>query len=106
MSNSRGELVSVKIILNKQDTPEGKLADAELIFQGEAGPLSGLKLRGFAVWDRRDGGKNVTLPARQYSKNGERRSFAFLCPANGNKDAQDAIRTCILDAYSRLAAHS
>ena len=83
MSKSKGELVSVKIIPNEQGNPPGKLADAEVVFEAEAGPLSGMKLIGFAVWERRDGGRNVTFPARQYSVNGERRSYALLRPANG-----------------------
>ena len=103
MSKSKGELVSVKIIPNEQGNPAGKLADAEVVFEAEAGPLSGMKLIGFAVWERRDGGRNVTFPARQYSVNGERRSFALLRPANGELSAQEAIRQCILDAYSRVA---
>ena len=65
MSKSKGELVSVKIIPNEQGSPAGKLADAEVVFEAEAGPLSGMKLIGFAVWERRDGGRNVTFPARQ-----------------------------------------
>ena len=106
MSKSKDELVSVKIIPNQQGSPAGKLADAEVIFETEAGPLSGLKLIGFSVWERRDGGKNVTFPARQYSVNGERRSFALVRPANGELSAQDAIRQCILDAYTREEAHA
>src|SRR5437773_1106384 len=100
-----GDLVSVKIIPNK-GSPAGKLADAEVIFEADAGPLSGLKLIGFAVWERRDGGKNVTFPARQYSVNGERRSFALLRPSTEDRGTQDAIRDCILDAYTRLEAAS
>ena len=46
MSKSKGELVSVKIIPNDQGTPAGKLADAEVVFEAEAGPLSGMKLIG------------------------------------------------------------
>ena len=66
MSKSKGELVSVRIIVpNEQGNPPGKLADAEVIFEADAGPLSGMKLLGFAVWERRDGGRNVTFPARQ-----------------------------------------
>ena len=106
MSKQRGELVSVKIIPNEHGTPAGKLADAEVVFESEAGPFSGLKLIGFAIWERRDGGRNVTFPARQYSVNGERRSFALLRPANGEVAAQEAIRQCILEAFSRTEAHS
>ena len=101
MSNHTGDLVSVKIIPNDKGNPPGKLADAEVIFEADAGPLTGLKLIGFAVWERRTGGRNVTFPARQYSVNGERRSFALLRPLNGDNSAQEAIRQCILDAYSR-----
>ena len=61
--------------------------------------LDGLKLIGFAVWERRSGGRNVTFPARQYSVNGERRSFALLRPIV-DATAQDRIRERILDAYA------
>ena len=98
--------MSVKIIPNEKGNPPGKLADAEVIFEGEAGPLRGLRLIGFAVWERRDGGRNVTFPARQYSVNGERRSFALLRPTNGDASVQDAVRQCILDAYTRFEAAS
>ena len=101
MSNT-GNLVSVKIIPNEKGNPPGKLADAEVVFEAEAGPLSGLKLIGFSVWERRDGGKNVTFPARQYSVNGARRTFALLRPSSEDRSAQDAIRERILDAYNRL----
>lgn len=74
--------LTVKIIANDKGNPPGKLADAELHF-GD-GILAGLKLIGFAVWERRSGGgRNVTFPARQYSVNGERRSFALLRPDPG-----------------------
>ena len=96
--------ITVKIIEQSGAAPAGKLADAELHFSD--GVLAGLKLIGFAVWERRDGGRNVTFPARQYSVNGERRSFALLRPANGEANTQDAIRQCILDAYSRTEAHA
>jgi hypothetical protein len=102
MSKHTGNVVSVKIIPNEKGSPPGKLADAEVIFEAEAGPLSGLKLIGFAVWERRDGGKNVTFPARQFSVNGNRRNFALLRPSTEDRSTQDAIRDCILDAYSRV----
>ena len=106
MSNHTGDLVSVKIIPNDKGNPPGKLADAEVIFEADAGPLSGLKLIGFSVWERRDGGRNVTFPARQYSVNGARRSYALLRSASGELTAQNPIRECILDAYSRIEAAS
>src|SRR5215207_9386865 len=96
--------MTVKFVLNEKGNPAGKLADAELHFAG--GPLDGLKLIGFGVWERKTGGRNVTFPARQYSVNGERRSFALLRPVNGDASAQEAIRDAILEAYSRLEAAS
>ena len=106
MSKGNGEVVSVRILPNESGNPKGKLADAEVIFGADSGPLSGLRLIGFGVWERRDGGRNVTFPARQYSVNGERRSFALLRPSNGDTSAQEAIRQCILDAYERSEEHA
>ena len=91
----------VKIIADTVQAAAGKLADAELHFQD--GALSGLKLIGFSVWGRRSGGYNVVFPARTYSVNGERRSFALLRPI-ADANAQDAIRQLILDAYDRHVA--
>jgi hypothetical protein len=88
----------VKIVANEKQQPAGKLADAELHFS--EGPLEGLKLIGFGVWERRGGGgRNVTFPARQYSVNGERRSFALL-RAVADAAAQDRIRELVLQAYA------
>ena len=88
----------VKIVPNDKANPPGKLADAELHFND--GVLDGLKLIGFAVWERRSGsGRNVTFPARQYSVNGERRSFALLRPVV-DATSQDRLRDVILHAYA------
>ena len=88
----------VKIVPNEKAHPAGKLADAELHFTD--GVLGGLKLIGFAVWERRSGtGRNVTFPARQYSVNGERRSFALLRPI-ADVAAQERIRELVLQAYA------
>ena len=71
----------VKIVPNDKGNPPGKLADAELHFT--EGELDGLKLVGFAVWERRSGsGRNVTFPSRQYTVGGDRRSFALLRPVS------------------------
>jgi hypothetical protein len=89
--------VTVKIVPNDKGNPPGKLAEAELHFS--SGPLEGLKLIGFAVWERRGGnGRNVTFPARQYSVNGERRSFALLRPL-ADATSQEKLRELILQAY-------
>jgi len=97
--------VIVRIPPNDKGNPPGKLADAELHFTD--GPLEGLKLIGFAVWERRgtSGGRNVTFPARQYSVNGERRSYALLRPIV-DSTAQNKIRDLILEAYQEYEERS
>ncbi len=94
----------VKILPNDRGNPPGKLAEAELHFGHDA--LDGLKLIGFAIWERRGGsGRNVTFPARQYSVNGERRSFALLRPIV-DATAQDRLRDLILQAYAEFEHES
>jgi hypothetical protein len=90
--------MTIKIVPNEKSNPPGKLADAELHFND--GVLDGLKLIGFSIWERRTGnGRNVTFPARQYSVNGERRSFALLRPIADNS-AQEGVRNLVLQAYA------
>ena len=88
----------IKIVPNDKGNPPGKLADAELHFTD--GVLDGLKLIGFAVWERRTGnGRNVTFPARQYAVNGERRSFALLRPIT-DTGAPNRVRELVLEAFA------
>jgi hypothetical protein len=94
--------VTVTITPNDKGNPPGKLADAELHFTD--GVLDGLKLIGFGIWERRGGGgRNVTFPARQYTVNGERRSFALLRPTS-EATSQDRIRDLVLQAYADYEA--
>ena len=89
--------MTVKITPNDKGNPPGKLADAELHFT--EGPLEGLKLIGFVIWERRGGsGRNVTFPARSYAINGERRSYALLRPI-ADVQAQERIRELVLEAF-------
>ena len=88
----------VKITPNEKGNPPGKLAEAELHFT--SGDLDGLKLVGFAIWERRGGtGRNVTFPARSYAVNGERRSFALLRPIS-DTSAQERVRQLVLEAFA------
>jgi len=90
--------MQIKITATDGRGTPGKMADAELIFT--EGPLAGLRLIGFAVWERRTGsGYNVTFPARSYSVNGERRTFALLRPTGEGLEGQERIRQAIIDAY-------
>ena len=90
--------MTVKINPNDKGNPVRRLADAELHFT--SGPLEGLKLIGFGIWERRGGsGRSVTFPARQYSVNGEKRSFTLLRPI-ADAAAPERIRNLVLEAYA------
>jgi hypothetical protein len=95
----------VKITPNDKGNPPGKLADAELHFTD--GELAGMKLIGFAIWERRGGGggRNVTFPARQYVVNGDRRSFALLRPIT-DTSAQERVRDLVLQAYAEYSENA
>ena len=93
--------MTVKFVPNDKGTPAGKLADAELHFSG--GPLNGLRLIGFGVWEGKKGGRNVTFPARQYTMNGERRSYSLLRPIL-EQSSQNALRDLILESYKEHEA--
>jgi hypothetical protein len=88
--------MTIRILPSDSSTPVGKLADAEVLF--DEGPLAGLKLVGFSVWEAR-GSRNVTFPARSFSVNGERRSFALLRPVV-DSTAQQPLRDLILTAMA------
>ena len=69
--------ISIHILKANGQAAPGKLADAEIHFNG--GELDGLKLVGFAVWKSREGqGEDVSFPSRQFVVHGERRSFSLL----------------------------
>src|SRR3954452_9982894 len=91
--------IAISILRNDGSTPVGKLADAEIHFiEGE---LAGLKLVGFAVWERRDGnGRSVTFPARQFIVLGDRRNFELL-RAIGNPKVLGHVRDLVLTAYEQ-----
>ena len=92
----------VKILPTDKSNIPGRLADAELHFT--SGPLEGLKLMGFTVWERKSGnGRNVTFPSRQYAVNGERRSFSLLRPS-GESSSPNRLRDVVLEAYAAYEA--
>ncbi len=83
--------------------PAGQLAHVELAFTD--GPLAGLKVTGFSVWERRTSNarRNVTFPARTYHVHGERRSFALVRVDDHNfhqapTDAHERLRAAVVAA--------
>lgn len=99
--------MKVKFIPNDHGNPPGKLADAEIHFEEGDGILAGMKLIGFSIWERRGGAagaRNVTFPARQYSVNGERRSFALLRPTDTDTAEANRVRDFIVDGWAAYEA--
>ena len=93
--------IEVKILRNDRPTPVGKLADAEIHFLD--GDLAGLKLVGFAIWERRTGSDpNVTFPAKPFIVHGDKRNFALLRHVD-DPSAQNHVRELILRAYTTHA---
>lgn len=89
--------ISIHIIKTNGHAAPGKLADAEIHFNG--GELDGLKLVGFAVWRSRDSrGENVSFPSRHFTVHGDRRSFSLLRWI-AKREAQERLEAAVLDAY-------
>lgn len=89
--------ISIHILKANGQAAPGKLADAEIHFNG--GELDGLKLVGFAVWKNREGqGEDVSFPSRQLVVHGERRSFSLLRWV-AKREAQERLQAMVRDAY-------
>ena len=96
--------MDIVIVPNEKGLPAGKLADAEIHFTD--GPLAGLKLAGFAIWESQWPGKGrhqwlrVTVPAREYERDGERRRWDLVRPISGDQAGLEPLRAAILEAYT------
>ncbi len=73
----------VKIVPNDKANPPGKLADAELHFTD--GVLEGLKLIGFAVWERRSGSGRIISRRRKSAPGAPRGHGAKVYFPGGGK---------------------
>ena len=74
--------MTVKITPNDKGNPPGKLADAELHFTD--GPLEGLKLIGFSIWERRGGGPGATSRSPRASTASTASGAASRCCARSS----------------------
>jgi hypothetical protein len=96
--------MDIVIVPNENGLPAGKLADAEIHFTD--GPLAGLKHAGFAIWESQWPGKGrhqwlrVTVPAREYERDGERRRWDLVRPLSGDPATLEPLRAAILEAYT------
>ena len=93
MRTDVGDGLAVEITLSRNGNPPGKLADATLYFTD--GPLAGLCILGFGVWERREKPNeiNITMPARQFVSKGEKRSFNLVRIDHDHNPQQEDAKT-------------
>lgn len=83
----------------RTDGPERMVAEAELHFGQDAGPLAGLKLVGFTLWRTADGEVYVTFPSRAIGGGTERKYFDYLRPEDGTPKSVRNFKAWVLNAY-------
>lgn len=94
----RGITVVIKIFPSLSHNRD-KLADVELHWI-HGGPLDGLKLCGFALWKNGTLPPRVTLPTREYTSDGLRRSYTQLRPITDPR-ATNRLVELILQAWDQ-----
>jgi hypothetical protein len=97
--------MTIRIVPNEKGTSPGKLADAELHF--DRGPLAGLKLVGFVIWENEWASTSshhqflrVTVPSREHESGRERRRYDLLRPISADSAVLELLRKAICDAYT------
>jgi hypothetical protein len=86
--------------------PERLVAEADIHFGPEAGPLAGMKLAGFSLWRSPDGEVFVTFPSRAVGVGSERRYFDFLRSVDGGAADAKRVKAWILDEYRAWLAEA
>ena len=86
-------------IVVRESTPERLVCEAELLFEAEAGALSGMKLVGFSLWRSPEGEVYVTFPSRAFGNGNERRFFDYLRSIEGNGADTKRVKAWILDEF-------
>ena len=90
------------------ERPLGKIAEASVKFDDiKYGALGGCSIIGFTLWEPTDDTDTprVTVPARVYSMNGERRRYDLVRPADPDSSTQP-LRDAIAAAWLRIGEKS
>jgi hypothetical protein len=87
-------------------TPEALLGSASVSIVD--GPLAGVQIVGFDIWENKNGGVFVTPPRRQYQKGKDRKSFAFVRASDpSNRGPFESLCSAIVAQFqAEQAAHS
>ncbi len=93
----------VRVLFNRRENcPERLVCDAELVF-GD-GPLAGMKLVGFCLWNGADGETYVTFPSRAFGGGVERRYFDYLRSVEGTPTESRRLKAWIVEQWKLSAA--
>jgi len=87
------------VFVERDSAPERLVCEAEVVFEGEAGPLAGMKLVGFSLWRSPEGEVYVTFPSRAFGAGNERRFFDFLRSVEGTAADSKRVKAWILEQY-------
>ena len=87
--------------VQKENGPERLVCEAEVVFDEQAGPLTGMKLVGFSLWRSPEGEVYVTFPSRAFGAGTERKYFDYLRAIDGSAETVKAVKAWILDEYRR-----
>ena len=92
--------------VTRENGPEKLVCDAEVVFGPECGPLSGMKLVGFALWRGAEGDVYVTFPSRSFGVASERKYYDYLRAAESGTAETKRVKEWILEEFraSRRAA--
>jgi hypothetical protein len=83
--------------VRRENGPERLVCEAELVF--EDGPLGGMKLVGFSLWNGADGETYVTFPSRAFGGGSERRFFDYLRSVEGTPGESRRVKAWILEEW-------
>jgi hypothetical protein len=87
--------------INRDNGPERLVCDAEILF--DEGPLAGMKLVGFALWNGADGETYVTFPSRAFGGGTERRYFDYLRSIEGTPAEGRRVKAWIVEEWRASA---
>src|SRR5205809_3843524 len=89
--------------VTKENAPERLVCEAELIFDDNLGPLTGMKLVGFCLWRSPEGEVYVTFPSRAFGAGNERRYFDYLRAVDASGETVKRVKAWILEEYRKQA---
>ena len=85
--------------VHRENGPERLECEAEIVFEEQEGPLSGVKLVGFSLWKSPEGEIYVTFPSRAFGAGSERRYFDYLRSVDGTPAESKRVKAWILEQF-------